>query len=609
MNKKSVTQPNISKTTNKIQKILIFICMTGLIGVFSCDVATSNMQPVVDIEVTMETSGQTDPVANLNARRGGMYTTWGGPSPKTLNAWLEPWHLSAEVMGLLFENLVGMHSIQDKPQPELATKWETRTDGKTFIFHIHPKASWNDGQPVTADDIQFFYDTIMNPDHLTTAFRVTLERFERPEIINSRTIKITAKKRYWKAFWDAGAFTAFPKHIWKDKDFNKINKDFPVVSGPYELVSYKRNRFVMLKRRANWWGRIKKYNQGKYNFDYLKFRLIENRNVALEKFKKGEMDLYSIYTSSIWAGKTKELPIVKSGYVVRQNVYTRTPLSFQGIALNMRTPILKDKNVRLALAHLLNRDLMNKELMHNEYLLLNSYFPFLYKDNVNPAVRVRSFQLDKAAKLLDSAGWKTGPKGIREKNGKPLKLHYITHASDNRHLKLYQGDLKRAGIQLEIEVMTLTEVQKRVQEFNFDLYWINTGAGRLPDPEGRFHSRYLSQKGSQNLSGVKDKNVDKILDQLKLETDLDKRKKMFAKLDKVLFDMVPYLLLWQSDKSRLLYWKKFDQPVYLLGKFGNESSAVVYWSYNPDKIKALEQAKKNKSKLPIEPEFVRYMGP
>ncbi|MCB1175813.1 MAG: ABC transporter substrate-binding protein [Leptospiraceae bacterium] len=567
------------------------------------------MKPVQDETVTVESRGSLDPIAMQQSQRGGVYTTWGGPSPKTLNAWLEPWQLSGQVMGLLFETLVEMHSVNDQPVGVLASAWQISPDGQSFTFTIHPKANWSDGQPVTAGDVQFFYDTIMNKDHLTTAWRVTIQRFERPEIIDAKTVRIRSREKNWKAFWDAGAFFALPKHIWEGQDFNKINKEFPVVSGPYELVSYKRNRFVMLRRRGNWWGRSLAYNQHKYNFDYLKFRLIEDRTVALEKFKKGEMDLYSIYTSSIWATKTKELPMVQKGWVVRQNVFTRNPLSFQGLALNMRREHLKDKRVREALAHLLNREQMNRELMYDEYLLLNSYFPFLYPDNTNPSVPVRKYDAEKAARLLDAAGWKVGPQGVRQKNGKDFVLHYITYASDNRHLKLYQEALKRAGIKLEIEIMTMAEVQKRAQEFNFDLYWINTGGSRLPDPEGRFHSKYKDEKGSQNLPGINDPAVDQILDQLNQESNLGRRKILLAQLDRLLYDMVPYLLLWQSDKSRLLYWNRFDTPESLLGKFGDESSAIAYWSYSKAKSAALDKAESSDQQLPPLPDVVRYVGP
>src|SRR5690606_8191052 len=111
-------------------------------------------------------------------------------------------------------------------------------------------------------------------------------------------------ENHWKNFWAAAGFFALPKHVWKDADFNKINFEFPVVSGPYELGEVKTNRSIQMKRRSDWWGRVLRYNVGKYNFDYLVFKSMEDRNKALEVLKKGEFDMYPIYTAQIWAEKT-----------------------------------------------------------------------------------------------------------------------------------------------------------------------------------------------------------------------------------------------------------------------------------------------------------------
>ena len=237
------------------------------------------LDPIIEQPYSIEGGGNSDPIAASKASRvqkGGIYTTWGGPYPKSLNYWLDSWHISGEIMGLLFESLISMHSTK-KPSGGYTCKvlGNSPLIKKTFTFKLHPKARWSDGQAVRAEDVQFYYDTIMNPKHRTTPVRVLLNRFERPELIDERTVRIKAKKRYWKAFWDAGFFTAFPKHIWQGENFNRINFDFPVVNGPYEIVQIKRNRYALLKRRADWWGRILKYQQNKYNFDYIRYRFME----------------------------------------------------------------------------------------------------------------------------------------------------------------------------------------------------------------------------------------------------------------------------------------------------------------------------------------------
>src|SRR5690606_113222 len=187
-------------------------------------------------------------------------------------------------------------------------------------------------------------------------------------------------------FWEAAGLVAVPEHAWKDKNFNDIHFDCPVTSGPYALGEVKRERTITLTRRADWWGRSKRYNQNKFNFGTIRYRFMEDRNKALEAFKKGDFDVYPIYTAALWAEKTgpKDIPAIASGWVARKSVYNREPKGYQGFAINLRRPLFADVRVRRALAHLLNRELMNDKLMYNQYFLLNSYYPDLYPGNLNP---------------------------------------------------------------------------------------------------------------------------------------------------------------------------------------------------------------------------------
>ncbi len=124
-------------------------------------------------------------------------------------------------------------------------------------------------------------------------------------MIDDHTLRVTATEAHWKLFWIAGGLVAFPQHVWANVDFNTINFDFPVVDGPYALDEVKTNRSIRLKRRGDWWGRVEKYNEHKFNFDYLVFKSMEDRTKALEFLKTGGFDQYAIYTSKIWAEDTQ----------------------------------------------------------------------------------------------------------------------------------------------------------------------------------------------------------------------------------------------------------------------------------------------------------------
>jgi len=559
----------------------------------------------VSAPVVVDSTGEFDSIANPAATPGGTYTTWSEAFPKSLNMWLDYNSFSAEVMSYLYENLVSLHSTKDKPVGVLAKSWEISKDGKTFTFHLDPRARWSDGQPVTARDVQFYYDVIMNPSNMTPIFRVDLKRFSRPEIVDSFTVRVTATQTHWENFWTAAGLMAFPAHAWEGKDFNQLNFDFSVVSGPYAVEEIKKERYVSLRRRADWWGRTKRYNQHKYNFGHIKYRFMEDRNKALEAFQKGEFDVYPVYTASIWAEQT-DFDQIKKGWVSKHRIYNREPMGFQGFAINLREPIFQDVRVREALCYLLDRGLMNDKLMFNQYFLLNSYYPDLYPENRNPDAPFFEYNPEKARKLLADAGWKSGSDGVLVKDGQRFEITLPTASTDLRHYNVYLEDLKQVGISAKIEQLSQSTLSKRVDNHDFDLYWSAWGAGRLRDPEAMWQSATADQVASNNYPGVKDPLIDSLIEAQKTEMDLGKRNELLERLDKRLNEIVPYVLLWEADNSRLLYWNKFGTPKYILDKFDREDCIITYWFVDPAKEKALAEAQANNQSLPVDTGDVKY---
>lgn len=589
-------------------RILPLAVVTFISIIFAtCDRKTIELEPVKDAPLPSEQQGPIDRIANQNAVRGGTLNVWGASYPASINMWLDYNSTSADITGKLFEPLVVMDSVTSEPIGILAESWTVSADGLTFTFKIRPQAKWSDGTAITAKDIVFHYKTIMNPDHMTSIFRVGMQRFEEPVAIDERTVRITAKEKHFSNFWEAAGMVAFPSHLWEGKNFNDIN-DFDVVSGPYEVLENKTNRFLLLKRRGDWWGRVLNYNNGKYNFDYIRYRFIEDRNKTLEAFKKGDFDYYGIYTASIWAEQT-EFKEVEKNHVIRQEIKNRNPRGFQGFAINMRRDKFKDVKVRKALAHLINRKLMNEKIMYNSYVLLNSYFPDLYSGYQNPAVGVVEYDPKKAAELFKQAGYTVNEKGELVKDGKQLQFSFLSASSENRHLNIYIEDLKKAGIRASIEQVSYSSARQRLNEFDFDLYWVNWGAGRLKDPEPMWSSETSNQPASNNLTGLEDEQVDSLIEKLKTETNAARRQALLKQLDRRLFELHPYVLLWQSDNSRILYWNQFGMPENPFGKFGREDAVMTYWYFDPALVEKLKSAKKTGAALEGKKSTIHYQGP
>ena len=548
-----------------------------------------------------EATGEFDPIASKDARPCGAITLWGSAMPKSFNMWEDYNSFSAELMGMMFEPLVSLHSTEDREVGILADTWNVSEDGKTFTFHVDPRAKWSDGKSVTAEDVQFYYDVIMDEKNLTPIFKVGLSRFDRPEVVDSLTVKMTAKESHWGNFWEAAGMLAFPKHVWAGKDFNQIRYEFPVVSGPYKIKTFREDRYVELQRRAAWWGFKKNWNRGKYNFEKIRYRFMNDQTKALEAFKKQDINAYAIYTSSIWMKQT-DFDAIQKGWAVKQRIFNKEPIGFQGMAINLRKPQFQDVRVRRALNMLLNREAMNEKYMYNQYFLLNSYYPDLWEGNQNPTAPLYKFNPDSARALFAEAGYKVNAQGVLEKDGKPFAINFITSQEDLRHLTLFQEDLKKVGVVATIEQMSQSTLRKRLDDADFDLYWVNWGAGRLRDPEASWNSTTALQKGTNNLAGVQDKVVDSLINLQKTEFDLAKRNEILKALDNRLAEIVPYVLMWQCDHHRILYWNRYGTPEKVFDRYNREDAIPVYWWLDPTKSAALDKAMKAGESLPI-PEY------
>jgi len=578
--------------------------------VISCEKQTQTKSAVAcpaSPPVYENATGEFDPIAvPSEAVPCGEISLWGGAMPQSLNVWRDLNSFSSNIMSMLFEPLAELHSTENRPVGILASSWEISEDGMTYSFEIDNRAKWSDGKSVTAYDVQFYYDVIMDPKNLTPVFKVGLSRLERPDVQDSLRFTVKAKDPHWNNFWEAAGMVAFPKHAWENTDFNAVRFDFPVVSGPYEIKQMRIDRNLELARRADWWGRQKNYNAGKYNFSKIIYRFMEDRNKALEALKKGDFDAYPIYTASIWVNQT-DFDGVKKGYVLKNRVFNNEPKGFQGYALNLRRDKFKDIRVRKALSLLLNRELMSEKFMFNQYFLLNTYYPSLWDKHKNPNAPLYPFNPDSARKLFEEAGYTVNSRGkLVDGAGEQFELTFLNYAEDIRHATKFQEDLNTVGVDSKIETVSLSTFRQRIDEANFDLCWLAWGAGRLSDPEASWHSKTANDKGTNNVAGVQDRVIDSLIEAQKTEHNLDVRNEILKNLDTRLTEIVPNILLWQSDNNKILHWNRFGYPKSLYGKFNREEAIPVYWWYSSEKAQKLQEAQKKGENLPIMEMDIRY---
>lgn len=585
-----------------VSLILMALCLLACKERKSSD---RNAQYFTPPALASQLEGPSDPFASKDAVERGEINLWGSEFPATLNVWKDATQSSAEIMGLLYEPLVTAHSDSTSAVGLIAQSWEMSQDQTTFTFHINPKAKWSDGQPVRAVDVQYYWDVVMDSNNLTPVPRVDMERFERPEVLDEWTVRFKAKTPHWKNFWYAAGVTPFPKHAWENLQFDQRNWDFDVVSGPYQIKKLEKQRYLLLQKRKDWWGRVLAWNEHKFNFQRIRYRFTEDRIKALEMLKKGDLDLYALYTASIWAKQT-QFDAVTKGWVARQRIWNKEPIGFQGMVFNLRKPKFQDVRVRKALSFMLNRAELNRAFMFNQYFLLNSYFPDLYDQNLNPNAPQYAFSEDSARLLLAQAGWKPNAQGLLSKGNELLSVDFLTPMTDTRHLEFFSQALKKIGVKVSIQKMSYPAYSEKIDNRDFDLDWRASGADRLRDVEAAWSSTQADVPASANVAGLKDAAIDQWIAQMRLQSSAVQRDSLLKKIDARLVDLVPTILMWQADHHRLLWWERFGMPNQPLVKYQREDAVLSYWWVDTVKAQKLIEAKKNNLDLPLRAGDLRW---
>ncbi len=540
-----------------------------------------------------------DPLASPDAEIGGELVYYSGQKPKGLNYYLTQASDTAIFFGLMYETLLTNHPITLEHQPGLADRWTISDDKKVFTFHLDPAARWSDGKPITAADVKFTFDTIMQKKNLTGSWKTMMERFAKVEVVDAATIRFTGKKVHWALLDNAGGLYVLPRHAMAGKDFMKLRTEFPVVSGPYAIDEFKDGRYLRLKRRRNWWASKYKRNRNKHNFVTLKFKFYESGDTAFDAFLKGEFDICPIHKAAIWVKKTNSDRFLKN-WIVKQEIHNYNPSGFQGWAMNMRQPPFDDVRVRLAMYHLLDRRKMNKTLMHGLYFMHRSFYEDLYNKE-NPC-KNKLIEYDKKAarKLLADAGWTVNPKtGLLEKDGNVFEINFLTRGEDtNRFLDIYDDALKDIGIKLTITQKDWSAWLKDMDSFNFQMTWAAWGASVKKDPEDMWYSKEANRKASSNITGFQSDKVDALIEQQREIFDIRKRHAIVRRIDHIVYSEFPYLLLWNLDFVRLCYWNRFGTPPTVLSKYGDAETAITYWWSDEDAVGDLEEAQEGNRPLP-----------
>lgn len=526
------------------------------IMILNCRVSRSLLTTLLAFSfVASGTAGAQGKVhGNPKAPTGGTFNENLRIEPTTLNPITGTDAYNQRVQSFTMDSLLERDPETYDWTPSLAEKYEVSPDGKTITFTLRDGAKWHDGKPVTVEDVKFSLDAIRDPKYGAAHLIPYFESIEKAEVVDPKTVRFTTKTKYFGNLAVLAGMAILPKHVYGNAEEGKKKNKTIVGSGPYKLEKYDQGQSLVLVRNSDWWGFKLADRAGKYNHERIRMRFLKEQNVAIEAVKKGQIDLHDLnpeaYTKSTdgpeW-GKS----------VLKVKTENNAPKSYNYIGWNMRKDLFKDRDVRLALYMLANRDEMNKKFRYGMSIPATGPW-YQQSDYADPSVKPVPFDPKKAVELLKKAGWVDSDKtGVLDKtvNGNKQEFRFtLIYANKDfeKYWVMYQSDLKKVGVDMQLQQLEWNALLKKTDEADanpqagYDAVALGWGGGSVDlDPKQIWHSSSIG-KGGSNFVGYSNKEVDKMIDEAREEMDKKKRIPLLRKIYKKVAEDVPYVFLFND---------------------------------------------------------------
>lgn len=532
-------------TAQLINKYVFFLSFI-LIGVSACDRKTNREQKPSNSIFYRHLSAQPESLHPIRASDA----------------------FSSQIRKYVVETLLARNLESNELEPALAERWEISPDYKTYTLYLRKGVLWHDGKPLTAEDVYFSFSAYTDVRYGGASYLSYLENVERAEIINTHTVKFYVKKKHFGSFEKfILTLNIIPKHIYQDPKA-KLNRSL-MGSGPYRLSHYDKNKKIVLKKNKNWWGN--KIKKDEHRFDQIVFRIIPSDNDALLRMEQGQLDFMGLSSESYFK-KTLKAPWGDS--ILKKQIKNLTPKSYSFVAWNLNNPLFQDRKVRRALSHLMNRGLMNEKFYNNAYALTAGPIHTQSK-YADPSVKPILFSPEKALQLLKEAGWTdSNQNGILDKNINGSKVEFqwtllFPNKSIEKHLTIYQEDLKKAGLKMSLKQLEWISFVKALDERNFSAVTLAWSPGASDDdwyPKQIWHSDSMAHKGS-NFISYKNPTVDQLINSAETEMDPMKRERILKKLYKIIAEDAPYAFMFNPDYHFYAHSRKVKmvKPTYPYG--------------------------------------------
>ncbi len=497
---------------------------------------------------------------------------------------------ASDVQGMILDTLVDRDPQTLEWRPLLATKWETIDNTKAYFDYIkaHPSTQpatqpdaplpddpnrpfpviihfdvrdgvrFSNGDPLTADDVVFTFNFIMNPKINAPRARAYYEKIAKVESAGPNRVSFFFRDPYFEAFELAAGLQVLSRNYYSKFDPEQFNQSTGLLvgSGPYKLEageSWTPDKPIELIRNERYWGISPPVER-------IVYRVIDNDVARLTAFRNGEIDAYSAPPEAYV--RLKDEPAINE----KANRFEYFPISggYRYVAWNQakdgKPTAFANKDVRRALAMVIDRDRLMKEITLGYAQLATGPFSPLSKQfdtNVKPI----PFDVEAGRKLLAEAGYvdRNNDGVIESPEGVPFrfKLTYPSGISNYERMALFIKDsLGRVGIVMDADPLEWSVFRQRLEQKNFDAISLGWTSGIETDIFQMFHGSQ-TMAGGDNFMSYVNPELDKLIVQARAMLDEEERMKVWKQCHQILNDDQPYMFLW-FGKSLTFVDKRFE---------------------------------------------------